>query len=306
MRLPDDDVEDLRLIAEYHTACRSLRRIGWGGIAFGFFNIVLGVVFIIFLHPINAILVFIGLLLLGSGVWCLAAPGAEGVICNGIALILVGVWNVFVTVINMTAGRTPQVWWAVFGAVMIAAGVQCIQKYARFSQALRNKATAKEMAMMDRLVQSILKAKPKEDEDIITFDVPGWPQQKSWIGELRRDGIAVFVDKMSKEVMVAHKEEIRIEPHGKVLLGKTLKTSVEVADYKAKAQISPTAFDRFRDWKFADDEDEYYADEEAEGDEREPERGIRRKDDRGRTDERDPERRTDIREAKDRRRDPKE
>jgi hypothetical protein len=119
-----DDLEDLRLIAEYHTACRALRRMGWGGVGFGILNIGLGVAFAVSLHPINALLAFIGLLLLAAGVWCLVLPGAEGVLCNGIVLILVGLWNLFVTVINLLAGAGPQVWWAVFGVLFIGAGVQ--------------------------------------------------------------------------------------------------------------------------------------------------------------------------------------
>src|SRR6516165_2248626 len=99
MPLPDD-VEELRLIAEYHTACRALRRMGWSAVVFGIINIGIGTAFAINLHPVNAVAALIGLLVLASGIWCLVVPGAEGVLANGITLILVGLWNILITLLN--------------------------------------------------------------------------------------------------------------------------------------------------------------------------------------------------------------
>jgi hypothetical protein len=271
-----DDLEDLHLLAEYHTACRALRRMGWAGVGFGIFNIGLGMVFTFYLHPINAVLVLIGLLLFASGVWCLVLPGAEGVICNGIALIAVGLWNLFVTVINLVAGAGPQIWWAVIGIFLIATGVQCFRKYARFSAALRHGASKEDLARMDRLVKSILKADSNEDEDIIGFSARTFNQQLVWRGRLGRN-VAMFVEKKTKEVLVAGKEDVSIEPHGKVLIGQTLKAAVRIREHKWEALVSPRSFDRFRDWKFSEDDDEYDRDDEA--DAREPGTGIRMEDD---------------------------
>ena len=98
MDLPDN-LDDLHLVAEYHTACRALRRLGWSGIVFGLISAGLGILFIFMLSPINASLAVLGGLLVASGIWCLALPVAEGIIFMGIALILVGIWNIFVTVV---------------------------------------------------------------------------------------------------------------------------------------------------------------------------------------------------------------
>jgi hypothetical protein len=269
MRLPDN-VEELHLIAEYHTACRTLRHMGWGGVVFGIINIALGITFTLTMHPINLILVLIGLFVLAAGIWCLALPGAEGAICNGIALILVGLWNLFVTVLNIAAGANPQVWWAIFGIILIAAGVQCFQKYARFSEALRHGVSREEMTMMDRLVKSILKANAKEDDDIILFQVRAFFGQKNWRGQLGQR-VAFFVEQMTKEVLVADKDDMRVKPHGKVFLGKSLKASVRINDHKWEAQISQTSYDRYCDWQDRQDEDDR---------DRQPRTGIRPRDDR--------------------------
>ncbi len=276
MQLPDD-VEDLQLVAEYHTARRALRRIGWGGIVFGLLNLCLALFYMSVLGPINAVLALISLALLVSGVCCLVLPGAEGVIGNGVALILTGLWNIFVTIVNIPTRGTPQIWWAMFGVFMIVQGVQSFRKYSRFSAALRHGASKEEMAMMDGLVQSILRASVKENEDIVAFQVSGFGQQKQWRGKLEKN-VAIFVDKVSKEMMIAPKEEVSIVPYSKVLIGKTLKATVKIAEHKWEALVSPESFDNYRHWKFSEDEDDRV--DEADEDERKPETGIQAKDER--------------------------
>jgi hypothetical protein len=223
------------------------------------------------------VLALISLALIAAGVCCLVLPGAEGVIANGIAQILTGLWNIFVTLINIPAGGTPQIWWAIFGVFMIMAGVQSFKKYARFSAALRHGASKEEMALMDRIVQRLLSANATDNEDIVVFQVRAFAQGKEWRGQLR-DRVVIFVEKMSKELMVAARDEMSIVPYSKVLIGKTLKATVKIAEHKWEALISPTSFDNYRHWKFAEDDDEYDRVDEADADERPPETGIQPKD----------------------------
>jgi len=271
VRLPKD-IEELHLIAEYHTACHALRRTGWGGIAFGALAIALGFFFTFTMGPINVLLILIGLLLFVSGIWCLVLPGAEGLIVNGIALILVGLWNIFVTILIIAGGRPTDIWVPAIGVFLIIAGLRAFLNYARFSAALRHGATSEETAMMNDLVRNVLSADSKLDEDIVGFRVKNFWQQAQWRGGLSSHA-ALFVQRVTKEVLVARKEDVFIEPHGKVLLGNSLKAMVKIGDHKWGALISPQAFDRFREWKF-DDSDDFWHDEAAD----ESETGIRPKD----------------------------
>ena len=243
----NDNVEELRRIAEYHTAVRTLRVLGWNGVVFGIINIYLGMNNALRLHPINAALAMIGVLLLTSGVWCLVLPRAEGIILNGIDLILVGLWNFFVTSLNFMGNGWLQIWWAVFGGIQIAAAVQLFKKYARSSAALRQGASPEERAMMNELVSTILKSN-SGDQQIVTFHVKGFSQLKIWRGQLGQNA-AVFVEKTSREVLVAQKDEVNIERRGKLLLGETLKASIKIRDHKWESLISPAAFNRLVDWK---------------------------------------------------------
>jgi hypothetical protein len=276
MPLPDD-VEDLHLIAEYYTARRALRRAGWGAAAWGIVNLCLAAGFIFYLHPINAVLAFISLFLLASGIWCLALPGAEGIIASGIAWCLLGLWNISVFVLNLAAGGTPHFWAIALGVLFIIAAVQSFQKYTRFSKALRHGASKDELAEMDKLVKTVLKANSKQDEDIVGFQVRTFGQQKQWRGMLCRKW-AAFVDKVWKEVLVASREEVSIEPDGKVLLGQTLKATVRIRDQKWEALVSPQSFDRFRDWKFEDDEHVAFPADAADAEQAERDTSFRARD----------------------------
>ena len=125
----------------------------------------------------------------------------------------------------------------------------------------------------------ILKAKAKEDENIVGFQVKTFGQQKSWRGRLAR-GVAIFVDKRTKEVLVAPTEDVRIEPHGKVFLGSSYKAQVQIREHKWEAVVSPQSLDRYRDWKDYEGEGGDYREDLAGPDESEPQTGIRAKDDR--------------------------
>src|ERR1051326_5369348 len=199
MGLPDN-VEELHQIAENYTARRSLRRTGWGGIAFGILNIILGVAFALSLHPINLILCVIGVILLIAAIWCLALPGAEGAIAYGIALILVSLWNILVIidqiafVANAPAGQAPPTptWPIILTIAGIAGAVDCFKKYARFSEGLRYDVAAEEIDSMDKLVKRILKADAKTDESIIGFQAKGFMYQKQCRGGGAGKGAPLF------------------------------------------------------------------------------------------------------------------
>ncbi len=250
MRLPKD-IDELHLIAEYHTACHALRRMGWIGIVLGILTIALGVLLAFTWNPINGLLIVVGFLLFVSGIWCLVLPGAEGAIVNGIAQILVGLWSIFVTFFS---SGPPDFRVAAIGVFLVVAGVRAFLNYARFSAGLRHGATKEETAMMNDLVTNVLSADSKLDEDIVGFRTKTFWQQAQWRGGLSAHA-AIFVQKVTKETLVAWKKDVFIEPRGKVLLGSSLKAKVKIGDYKWDALMSSQSFDRYRAWKFDEIDD---------------------------------------------------
>jgi hypothetical protein len=243
------------LIAEYRTASIHLKRMGWGSLIWGLLNIVLGTIYTVENGPINAILVLIGLLLVASGLWCLVVRSAAGVITNGIALMLIGLWNLVVTVLNLVLGGPPTFWWAAIGVAMIASAVWGFRQYARFSQGLRHGATSGELAMLDAFAKRVLKADGEHDDNIIGFQVTSYGQQAKWRGRLMR-GMAVFVQRVTQELLVASSKDVSINPHGQVLLSSSLKAAITIRDHHWQATMTPRSFDRYRDWKFEEEEED--------------------------------------------------
>jgi hypothetical protein len=287
MPLPDD-IEDLHRIAEHHTACRALRRMGWTSIVFGLINLAIGVCFTLYASPINLLLVLLSLLLLGAGILCLTLPGAEGAIVTGIAWVLIGLWTIFVGAFNLLALGRPDVWWTAFGVLMIVGAVQAFRKYSRYSTALRQKVPKEHVERMNNLVKTILNARFDHDEDIIGFQMPTAPfqdfqffgssRQRQWRCLLGRD-VAVFVDRRTKEVLVADKANVSIAPYGKAFLSSKIKANVKFKDKNWEVTMSPTSFDRFRDWKFSDIDEEYFRKDATSREKDEPHVGIRTEDD---------------------------
>src|SRR5262249_42238318 len=101
---------------------------------------------------------------------------------------------------------------------------------------------------MDELVRGIKKTKSKNANDFVEFQHKGFWRQQNWKGQLGKDA-AAFVDQSGQDVLVARKDDVKIKPEGKVLLGKTLKASIRIGDRRMHALIKPEYYQRYQAWK---------------------------------------------------------
>jgi hypothetical protein len=270
-----DSIDELHQIAEYRRARKMLRTSGWGALVFGVINIAIAIYWLQF-SPINAILLFIALALLGVGIWEVVYPIAAAAIIDGLIAITLGLWNIFVTIINQAAGGPPQVHGIVFTVFMMSWGVSRFVMYRRFEDGLREAPEPEALERLDKVVAKIKKLKSSEADDIIGFRIAArfMRPQQDFKGQLGANA-AIFIDKRGHDVLVAHKDEVRIKVKGKVLLGKTLKAAIRVGEHKLEGTISPESYQRYVDWKTRE-EDEVVEAQTAE-DESEPEEGFREK-----------------------------
>ena len=125
--------------AQVEEAMRSqLRTIGtwsiiWGVLALG------GGALTLKDGPLGGAAILLGLFLLGTGAWVLAAPSPLGFIGNGIGLILVGLANIAYSLLRMRAGHPGESVWIILGALQLWWGVRAFQRYSIFSKALGKK-----------------------------------------------------------------------------------------------------------------------------------------------------------------------
>jgi hypothetical protein len=248
-----DGIDELHDLAEHRRARKMIRHAGLGLIVFGCINALIAWSW--GQHNAFALLVAaIAAAMLAVGFWEVLFPMAEAVLFDGIITIIVGLTNLLLTLANAVAGGVVSIHWGIFGGLIIAWGVSRFISYRRLSDALRLKPDREAMKRLDSVVARIKNAKSKDSSDIIGFRVAQqfMKPQQDWKGQLGTDA-AIFIDKRGHDIMVAHKDDVEIEVTGKVLIGKTLKVSVRVAEHSMQATISPESYERYEDWKTRDE-----------------------------------------------------
>jgi hypothetical protein len=241
--------EELQRVANYRHVHKALKASGAGSIVFGVIAMVVG--FTAMRHnPINVILRGIGVLLAVEGLWLVIAPAPIGIIVDGVSLMLVGAWNIWVTVMNMAAGQHTATW-GVIGVFQIIWGIQAFGRYSRFSKMPREQPAPETLKRIDQIVGDITRTKIAQDPQAIEFKVKMFTATQPWKGRLRHNH-AVFVGPGGKDIIFARANDVVFNREGKVLIGKTIKAKFQIADRTFKGTISPVSFERYEGWKKAE------------------------------------------------------
>jgi hypothetical protein len=240
------NLEELQKVSDYRSVRKTLRPAGIGSIIFGILALVMGVI-LLEDNPLNIVLALIGLFLLIEGIWLTASPTPTGMILDGIALMVLGAWNVLVTIANAAAGSGSTSTVAVLGIFQIWWGIQSFKRYGRFKNVSTDKLPEESVRYVDDLVKGIAKSKAAKEPDIIQFQISSG-QPPVWKGRLLADA-ALCVSANGQEAVIARKNDVSITAEGKVLLGKNLKASFQFGDRIFKGSIAPEFFDRYQAWK---------------------------------------------------------
>lgn len=247
--------EYLQLIADYHLERDRLRMMARGSIIWGVINTFIGVVALTN-HPINIILVLIGLFLLLEGIWFTIRPSAFGVLVDSLALMIVGCWNLFIVALELLAGEQPRVYWAILGLVFVGIALYRLTTFPRLYQLFQEPFADEDLQHMDDLIRYVSKTKLKDAGDIIALQM----KQRQWRG-LLAPRYALFLDVMRKKALVAARDDVSVEERGKVLIGSTLKVRLSIRAKRWDGLMAPAAFAKFQAWKLNDEPQEV---EEAE------------------------------------------
>jgi hypothetical protein len=248
-----DDIDELHRLAEYRRANKILRTAGKGAALFGVLNVAMAIP-AAERHPINFILLAISVLMLLEGLLNLLKPTAAGIIIDGAVFAIIGCWNIFVAVISILAGFGAQVPWGVYGVVLIGWGIYRFASFGRFARAFEKVPDPEALKNLGRMIARIKSLKSSEGSSLVNFRSKGFLKQQDWKGELGTKA-AIFIDLNGYDVLVANKDDVEIEATGKVLIGKTLKVSVRIAEHSMRATMSPESYERYEDWKEQEDEE---------------------------------------------------
>jgi hypothetical protein len=254
-------VDELQRVADYRKARNLLRAFGGGSLIFGVLNTGIGVM-ALDEHPLNFVLVLIGGFQILVGLLNVAAPTSAGIIADGLAFLVVGGWNLFITVVNIQEGAPETGHFLIYGALQIGIGIYRFATFGQFSKELAHKPPAEDIKRLDVLVKDLQKANLKKSPDVITFKTSnflgGWVE---WRGRLA-GASALLAHQRGHEALIAHKDDVTITKTGKVLIGKTLKAKFQVRDKKLNGLISPESFAKYEEWKEGDGQSDRDYDED--------------------------------------------
>ncbi len=221
----------------------------------GIVGIIFGLFYTLAFSEINIILVLLGFVLLGIGIWARVKPTASSLIFAGIALCIMGAWNAVTFVLNIIAfvadpgsgafGIFPGAIWA---AVLIGMGIEAFNRYRRVQTSLLKDFTKEELQRVEDIAKPVMRADPKKEDDVFLFTKPGTWTSSIWKGKLTRP-YGVIASQSGDDIFIVSPEEVNVEDKGKFRLTKLRKVSLTIKGTKFDGAMPPESITRIQYWK---------------------------------------------------------
>ena len=240
-------LDELQRVANYRQMHKRLRNSGIGSVLFGLWALYIGINGLRY-TSINAILVAIGVFLLVEGLWLIIKPAPIGVILDGAALLLVGVWNIGIQILNAVVFHVHSGFWPIIGIIQIAWGIQALKRYPRFSKMPRVDPSPDILKRIDVIAKGVQKSKMSSDAEVIDFQIVTFLGRQPWKGRLRT-GFAAFVGPSHFEVLFARPADVEFAPERKAILGKSMTGQLRIADRTFKATFPSQSLQRYQAWQ---------------------------------------------------------
>ncbi len=252
----DPEFEDLQRVASYRELLKTLRPRGIGSIIWGLIAIGLGLA-AMDASRLNVILAVIGVFLIIEGIWALVAPAPVGMMIDGIALLLLGVWNLATTILDMSAGRDASPMFLVLGILQLGWAGQGFAKYAHFSKILSREASPLAVQKFDQLLHDLESASMTSDAALVEF-VTSAPA-RLWKGQLRNIGGLFAMHsgrKLSRyrrwadgNLLVATRQEVSFLKDGDGIKPDTVRVAISIRGQKMSGVMPREALQRYEAWK---------------------------------------------------------
>jgi hypothetical protein len=188
-------------------------------------------------------LVTTGLALVCASGWNLWRPSVEGLIVDGAAVILTGVFNGLAWMWIGDAHSSSAGKWVFTGVVQIVWGVRRLTTYAsaRFAP---NDAPA--IARLEAIVQELAKRRAKDDPSVAEFWTGRFHRQRNRLGLYPEGAIALFG---GEAVRLEKRGDIWIEARGTTSGSRSLKVKIQMSDLELVGRMPVEHFERFERWK---------------------------------------------------------
>jgi hypothetical protein len=238
----NDDIATLQKTADYLLVYRRLRTLGRTSILLGIFNLLIS--FASFQQPfLSAVLGVIGLCLVVEGAWLLAFPSPQGVLLEGMVLLVVGGGELSIVLYDYFFLGNLHLMIGFLGMMHLVGSVRWFRSYSRFHDVMHDPPPAEDLKGMDRLFQ-VLQRSGERNPGVVQFTAP----PRIWKGLLSRD-LVLFVDNLRQQAIVARKDDLDWTVDGTSLLGVKYKATLRVRGYQFQAMLARPSYLKLDDWK---------------------------------------------------------
>ncbi len=239
------ELSELKKVADTRMIQKILRPAGIGSLVFGLIAIFMGLQGAKDM-PINSLLALIGVMLFFEGAWCVIDPRPVGLVVDGIALIILGVWNIIITIVNLSAGSSSLGGFVVLGIWQISWGIQGIKRYKQYSYLSATKITPESFQNFENMIEEIRLTPESGSDNIIEFQVKRFFKAMTLKGKLIKDlvlfvgpGKEFFMEKITDVKITLTKANQDISP---------LKASLSISGQVFPGEISQSSLDKYTRW----------------------------------------------------------
>jgi hypothetical protein len=220
---------------------RSIRRLAWIEAGVGLVALTAGL-----LAPALP-LAAIGSVILAAGLWNLLRPSVTGMLVDGVAVVLAGVFTALVwTWLDEPRTSSAIGRWVIGGIGQIVWGVRRILGYRAVLVAADDPPA---MARLAALVRELSRRDPQHDPSVVRLATrSGLRPERHRIGLFGEGAITLFA---SGPIRLERPRDIDVEPTGSGALGRSVKVRVRMSDLELTGEMPAEHFERFERWKQA-------------------------------------------------------
>lgn len=217
---------------------RSIRGLAWIELAVGAIALTAGV------FAPSLPLAAIGSVLLAAALWNLLRPSVTGLLVDGVAVVLAGVFTALVWT-WIDGPRTPTAigQWVIGGIGQVVWGVRRILGYRNVLTAVDDPAA---MARLAAIARELSRRDAKSDPGVVEFRTRGFPSERHRIGLFTEGAITLFA---SGAIRLERARDLWVEPTGTTALARAVKVRVRMSDLELTGEIPAEHLERFERWK---------------------------------------------------------
>jgi hypothetical protein len=218
----------------------NLRSSGWGCIIFGVIAVVAG-----FAQlkecMLNILLVGLGGLLFIGGLINILKPTRPGLIVDGIALLMVGMWNFLIGLLTLVGGGSIGIWFFL-GIFQVVWGVRRFFDFPYYQGIDDVKPEPAALSETGNFLTHLERAEPKTIRDVLVF-LTGFSQ---WRGKLEQERVT-FVRIPNDRAYVVPPGQFEFD----VIKDRknTVEMEIRLAGLKLKGSMTKESYDNLLAWK---------------------------------------------------------